>query len=94
MDRGGPLFEGNPLKNANGAAAAGGRREHLQIGSSTSVHALRTSSPTHVLQLLLTLPCPRRPHHQLSQRSYFSNPQLCRFKFWPFLVYVALLVPN
>jgi len=42
------------------------------VGSGKGIHAIRSCSLTHVLQLLLTSSCPRRQHHQFSRCSYFS----------------------
>jgi len=59
-------------------AVVGGGTSKSDVGSGKGIHAIRSSSLTHVFQLLLTSSCPRRPHHQLSQYSYFSISQFCR----------------
>ena len=53
------------------------------VGSCKSMHAIRSSSLTDVLQLFPTSSCPRRLHHQLSCYSNFS--------ILLFLFYFALL---
>ena len=42
------------------------------VGSCKSMHAIRSSSLTDVLQLFPTSSCPRRPHHQLFLYSNIS----------------------
>ena len=83
-------YEGTPLRNANGPAAGGSTSKY---GGSTSkpMQAILFSSFTQVLQLFVTLSCPRCSHPQLSLRSYFSISYFSRLKFSLFLVYFSLL---
>jgi len=86
----GASYEGTPLQNANGPAAGGST---TKSGGSTSkpMQAILFSSFTQVLQLFVTLSCPRCSHPQLSLRSYFSMSYFSRLKFSLFLVYFSLL---
>ena len=57
-------------------------------GSGKGLHAILSCSLAHVLQLLLTSACPRRPHHQLSHCSYLLIPHfVLSFFFGLFLVH-------
>ena len=86
-------YEGTPLRNANGPAAGGSTSKY---GGSTSkpMQAILFSSFTQVLQLFVTLSCPRCSHPQLSLRSYFSISYFSRLKFSLFLVYFSSLFPS
>jgi len=88
---GGPSYQGPPLKNSNGAATSSSRRWHLQIwwwhrqSDTLYVVAILSSSLTQMLQLLVTSPCPRRPHPSFHTTAISRFP-IFLFNFSLFLV--------
>ena len=78
-------------------AVAGGGTSKSGGSTDKAIHAILSSSLTHVLQLFVTLSCPWRPPPQLSHCSYISIPHFFNQIFIIFglflLIFFNLIFP-